>query len=73
MYNYFIVIGKIEKIIDNSVVLSTGNDIVQVYLKDISLEDCLDKLNKCTVLGVKGHISSEEQSLKLIGDRITFF
>lgn len=73
MCNYFLIIGTVKKILEDSLMVEQDNQIHRVYLEKSTLDMILDKLSENMMIGVRGNFSDEEEHFKLKAQKIVFF
>lgn len=77
MLNQVMLIGKIKELWPDSIVLeaqvSTHDKyiIIPVYITEAMRSNIGEHANMGDIIGVKGHLSSEYGSVKVIGEKIT--
>ena len=72
MTNQYILIGRVVKINDNSIVVENDTDKIIVKLSSSILEKVKNYCNIGGVMGIKGKITTTNDQIELICEKCTF-
>lgn len=72
MLNQFMLLGKLVEIKESSMIIDTENDKIEIKVSSNMLEKIQNYDVIGTFIGAKGKISSNNDILVLVADKITF-